>query len=108
MREPVRHLVETARLNLKRGNARKSRTICQRPRKVGSHRSAWWVDAVQAATAAGSRNPGPAASIAVHGFALLNVMRTYPDPLFASNAVGPRSSRFGALSQVVSVSPSRP
>ena len=25
MREPVRHLVETARLNLKRGNARKSR-----------------------------------------------------------------------------------
>ena len=45
---------------------------------------------------------------AVQGFAPLNVMRTYPDPLFASNAVGRRLSRFGALSQVVSVSPSRP
>ena len=50
------------------------------------------------------RNP----SVAVQGLAPLNVMRTYPDPLFASNAVGRRSSRFGALSQVVSVSPSRP
>jgi hypothetical protein len=38
------------------------------------------------------------------GFAPLKVMRTYPDPLFASNAAGRRSSRFGALSQVVSAS----
>jgi len=38
--------------------------------------------------------------------ARLNVMRTYPDPLFASNAAGRPFFRFGALSQVVSVSPS--
>jgi hypothetical protein len=45
--------------------------------------------------------------IAVQGFARVNVMRTYPDPLFASNAAGRPLSRFGALSHVVSVSPSR-
>jgi tetratricopeptide (TPR) repeat protein len=46
-------------------------------------------------------------AIAVQGFERLNVMRTYPDPLFASNAAGRPLSRFGALSQIVSVSPSR-
>ena len=46
-------------------------------------------------------------TFAVQGFARSNVMRTYPDPLFASNAVGRSLSRFGALSHVVSVSPSR-
>src|SRR5829696_10463540 len=43
----------------------------------------------------------------VQGFARLNVMRTYPDPPFASNAAGRPFSRVGALSQVVSVSPSK-
>jgi hypothetical protein len=33
-------------------------------------------------------------------------MRTYPDPLFASNAAGRLLSRFGALSHIVSVSSS--
>ena len=43
----------------------------------------------------------------VQGFARLNVMRTYPEPLFASNAAGRPLSGFGALSQVVKVSSSR-
>jgi hypothetical protein len=41
------------------------------------------------------------------GAARLNVMSSYPDPLFVSNETGRPSSRFGALSQIVSVSPSR-
>ena len=49
----------------------------------------------------------PTQAIAVQGFARVNVMRTYPDPLVASNAVGRPLSRFGALSHTVSVSPSR-
>jgi hypothetical protein len=49
----------------------------------------------------------PTQAIAVQGFARVNVMRTYPDPLVASNAAGRPLSRFGALSHTVSVSPSR-
>jgi hypothetical protein len=41
------------------------------------------------------------------GAARVNVMSSYPDPLFVSNETGRPSSRFGALSQIVSVSPSR-
>jgi hypothetical protein len=54
------------------------------------------------------RVPGrPTQAIVVQGFARLNVMRTFPDLLLASNAAGRPLSRSGALSHVVSVSPSR-
>jgi hypothetical protein len=41
------------------------------------------------------------------GAARLNVMTSYPEPPFVSNETGRPSSRFGALSQIVSVSPSK-
>ena len=46
-------------------------------------------------------------AIAVEGFGRLNVMRTYPDSLFASNAAGLPLSRFDASSHTLSVSLSR-
>jgi hypothetical protein len=40
-------------------------------------------------------------------FARLNVMKTYPDPVLASNAAGRALSGFGALSHIRSMSPSK-
>ena len=48
----------------------------------------------------------PAQAIAVQRFARWDVMKTYTDPLTASNAAGRLLSRSGALSHVVSVLPS--
>ena len=42
-----------------------------------------------------------------HGRARANVTRICPEPLFASNAVGRAFATLGALSHVVSVSPSK-
>jgi hypothetical protein len=42
----------------------------------------------------------------IQGFAVSNVTKIYPDPIFASNSAGRPLSWFGALSQIVSVSPS--
>jgi hypothetical protein len=65
-----------------------------------------WFGATRAAWG-GEGLGGSTQTIAVQGFARLNVIRIYPDPLAALNAAGRPLAGSGALSHVVNVSPSR-